>query len=186
MLRRWKFMIAPLMVLGLLAANGYFYQAHAHNWNGWHWDKGGSQIVIYNYNYASSPYAAAAIQNGWNSIGILYDYSVNYHTDISVFDGNFGATGWSGLAEVWDSWDWGCWCWDHISHGHARYNSYYNFDARGQQGVFCQEIFHTYGFDHSNDGGCMGLTYWYGSGSPNAPFYVAHNNSDFYYRYINH
>jgi len=113
-------MIAPLMVLGLLAANGYFYQAHAHNWNGWHWDKGGSQIVIYNYNYASSPYAAAAIQNGWNSIGILYDYSVNYHTDISVFDGNFGATGWSGLAEIWDSWDWGCWCWDHISHGHAR------------------------------------------------------------------
>ena len=184
MLRRLKVWIPVLIVVGLLAANIGVQQAHATWWNGYHWNKSGTHIQIQNYNYATSPYAAAAIQNGWNSIGILYDYSVNYHTDISVFDGNFGNTGWGGLASLESlDWDWGCFCYDYISHGHARYNSYYGGDARWQQGVFCQEIFHTYGFQHSNDGGCMGLSYWYGSGSPNANVYVPYNNSDFYNRY---
>jgi hypothetical protein len=187
LLRRFKGLIAPILVAGLLFANFSVLTAHAHNWGGWHWDKSGPAIYIYQYNTASQyGLAEAARQNAWNTISILYNYNTNTHTDVSVFDGNFGNTGWGGLAEIWDSWDWGCWCWDHITHGHARYNSYYGGDARWIQGVFCQEVFHTYGFTHSNDGGCMGLGYWYGTEVPGAIFLNGHNNSDFYNRYRNH
>ena len=180
LLRRLKFLVVPVVALGLLAANIGVFTAHAHNWGGWHWDKGGNAIYIYEWNTATYwQDAENARRDKWNRIAPLFNYSVGYHTDVSVYDGNFGATGWSGLAQVWDSWDWGCWCWDHITHGHARYNSYYNYSAYSRQYVFCQEVFHTYGFDHDNYGGCMD----YG-GTQNT--LVQHNINDFYGRYQNH
>jgi hypothetical protein len=183
LLRRFAKIIAPVIVAGLLFANISVYTAHAHNWNGWHWNKSGGAIYIYHYNYAVNYNAAElARQNAWNTVWILYNYNVTYHTDVSVFDGNYGNTGWAGLATVWDSWDWGCWCWDHISHGHSEYNSYYGYSQANIQGVFCQENFHTYGFDHSNDGGCMAKGYW----SPSTNFLNAHNDGDFWNRYRYH
>ena len=50
------------------------------------------------------------------------------------------------------------------------------------QGVYCQEVFHTYGFDHSDTGDCMGLGY-FASGTD---YYGPHNNTDFYNRYRFH
>ena len=60
-----------------------------------------NQLGVQVYNTASHwSQAEAARQDGWNKIGILYNYNVGYHTDIHVFDGYFGNTGWSGLATL--------------------------------------------------------------------------------------
>ncbi len=183
MFRRYKFLVALLLVFGLLAANVGVYTAHAHNWGGWHWDKGGTQIVIQEQHTGGhTTQSLAASLDAWNRISILFNYHVNYHTDISVYDGYYN-TNWSGLASIEDSnWDWGCWCYDHIGHAHAKYNTKSGFSAWTIQGVYCQEINHGRGFDHDNSGGCMGLTYY--SGSSNT--LSSHNLTDFYNRYRNH
>jgi hypothetical protein len=184
MLRYFKRLIAPVLAIVLLVVNMHVYTAHAIWWGGYHWDKGGTVVQIQEYNYAGYfADAEAARVNKWNNIGILYNYRVNYHTDVSVFDGNFGATGWAGLASLETlNWDWGCWCYDHIGHGHARYNSYYGGSDWYIQGVFCQEVYHTYGFQHDNSGGCMGLGYYAGSSNVMS----AYNVNDFYARYRYH
>src|SRR6476620_10984296 len=124
MSRSLRLLTVALATVSLLAAN--IGIAGAHQWGGYHWDKGGNNITIRNWIYGGTQtQAEAARADGWNKISILYNYRVNYHTDISVFDGNFGATGWWGLASLEDlDWDWGCWCYDHIDHAHARFNTY--------------------------------------------------------------
>jgi len=174
MVRRLKGPAGIVVVIALLALNVGF--ASAHRWGSWHWNKTGSQIVIQSYIYGGTQtQAEAARVDAWNKIGILYNYRVNYHTDVSVFDGNFGNTGWVGLASI-ESYSG-----SHILHAHARLNTYYSRTSLYRQGVYCQEVFHTYGFDHSNTGDCMGLGYY----SSTNYYMGAHNNTDFYnlYRY---
>ena len=180
---RARSIVLMLAVLALLVTTNVG-DASAHNWGSYHWDKSGSVIQIQSQiTGGTQAQAEAARVDAWNKISILYNYRVSYHTDVSVFDGNFGATGWAGLASIESTaWDWGCFCFDHITHGHARYNSYYGGSAGYIQGVYCQEVFHTYGFDHSNTGDCMGLGYFAGS----TYYYGPHNNSDFYNRYRYH
>ncbi len=175
--RRVKVVAAALALAlgGMLSLTGS--PASAHNWGNWHWNKGGSQIVIYNYIYGGhTAEANAAASDAWNKISILYNYSATSHTDVSVFDGNYGAVPWAGLASI-ESWSG-----DHILHAHAIYNTYYVYSSGFIQGIYCQEMFHTYGFDHSNTGDCMGLGYF-----NNNQFYLGpHNNSDFDARYRYH
>lgn len=180
MIRHFKPIAAVVLFLGLLAAN--LGVASAHNWSSWHWNKSGPAITIRQWNYASNSAAAEAARvDAWNKIGILYNYSSNAHTDVSVFDG-YWDTNWAGLASIESSsWDWGCFWFCHVTHGHARYNTKYPGSQSWIQGVFCQEVFHTYGFDHSNTGDCMGLGYY-----NNVTVLGPHNNTDFYNRYRNH
>lgn len=181
-LRRLRIATLVLLIGGLFTVNVGI--ASAHNWGSWHWDKSGSHIQIQSYIFGSSQtQAEAARQDAWNNVSNLYNYRVNYHTDVSVFDGNFGATGWGGLASIESTaWDWGCFDWCHVTHAHARFNIYYGGSDSYKQGVYCQEVYHTYGFDHNNTGGCMGLGYFAGSGNTLS----SHDASDFYNRYINH
>lgn len=171
-----------ILILGLLAANTGM--AYAHNWGSWHWDKSGSKIVIRSMIWGqTAAQAEAARVDAWNKIGILYNYRSDTHTDVSVFDENSGATGWGGLATIKDSsWAWHCFSYCHITHAHAQVNTYYWQSSAGYQGIHCQEVFHAYGFDHSDTGDCMGKGY-YSSGTN---YYGPHNNTDFYNRYRNH
>jgi hypothetical protein len=164
-----------LMVGGLLTVNAS--AASAHDWGTWHWNKGGSSIVIQSYIYGGhTAEANAAASDAWSKVSILYNYSVTSHTDVSVFDGNYGDTGWAGLASIEN------WSGDHILHAHAVYNTYYPTTSAYIQGIYCQEDFHTYGFDHSATNDCMGLGYYY-----NDTYYLGpHNNSDFDARYRYH
>jgi len=161
--------------------------AAAHNWGSYHWNKGGSAIYIYHgwQGGCCRTQANAAMSNAWNTVGILYNYwAADYtHTNVSVWSENNADT-WGGLASLENmDWDWGSGWYNHIAHAHARYNSRYGTSDTGWiQGVYCQELFHTYGFDHDNQGNCMGLSYY--SGSTN--FLNSHNNTDFYNRYRNH
>lgn len=175
MILRWKSVAATLVVLSLLAAN--ISVASAHNWGSWHWNKTGSQIIIRQYQSGgTTAQIEAARLDAWNKIGILYNYRATTHTDVSVFDGYYGATGWAGLASI-ESWSG-----SHILHAHARYNKSYSYSTWYIQGIYCQEVFHTYGFDHDNTGGCMGLGYYPGQGNT----LNSHNNTDFYNRYRYH
>jgi len=187
MSRRLKYFVAPLLALGLLVANiGVFathQRAEAHSWDGYHWNDG-DYVYLYHFWNGGSYYgqANAAMYDYWIKVPWLYNYWVGSHSDISIWDGNYGPTGWAGLAEIDLGWDWGCWCYRHITHGHARYNTYYGGSSTYIQGVYCQEIWHTYGFAHDWYGNCMGLGYYGGS-----DYRINnHNVNDFYGKYWGH
>ncbi|HBL26609.1 MAG TPA: hypothetical protein DD490_07230 [Acidobacteria bacterium] len=98
---------------------------------------------------------ATAAVNDWNSLTILNLTSVGSGEETYVFNANSGNTGWGGLASI-VSYS-GC----TILRATAQLNTYYSWTTNAARGVHCQEIGHTFGLDHSNDGGCMGGGYWY-------------------------
>ena len=135
--------------------------AFAHRWGNWHWNKSNIGYRVFGSHTSESQAAV----NDWNSCSTITLNKKNSHTDISVFGGNYGSTGWWGLAEIKNTeWDWNNWWYTGIKHGHARYNSHYggsggtgsNSDIRGVQ---CQEVGHLFGLGHSNNG-CMGKGYY--------------------------
>jgi len=152
-----------LLVLGLLIANWKW--AFAHDWWIYHWDPAGNPKVIQVWDFAVHRAEAEAAINDWDGhVAALSFARVSSHPSygVSVFDGNFGATGWWGLASIESTsygW-WDCWWWCHIEHAHARFNTYYGGSSADIQGVLCQEFGHTLGFDHSNTGDCMGKGYY--------------------------
>lgn len=146
-----------LLVLVLLAANVQLVTGH--DWWAWHWEKN----TLNHYVFGSKRTQSLAAVSDWRGrVRDLRINTVSQHSDISVFDGNYGATGWWGLASIESyafDW-WHRWCWCRITHAHARFNLYYGGTAADVQGVQCQEVGHTYGLDHSNTGDCMGKGYY--------------------------
>ena len=133
----------------------------AHRWGNWHQNESSNGV----WNYAGRNAEAEAAINDWRACSGVDLPKKTSHTDMSVFDGNYGATGWWGLAEIIDTkYDWWCWWWCAIEHGHARFNSYYGGSGgtgsgSDIRGVFCQEVGHLFGLGHSNNG-CMGKGYY--------------------------
>jgi predicted Zn-dependent protease len=160
------------MVMTLFSAT----TAQAHKWGNWHWNRYGSSVTIAAYTTGSQVTASKQATNDWSNNTILYIPQYTSHTDMSVFDGNYGATGWGGLASLESV------SGDHILHGHARVNMYYGYGYGDVVGIQCQEVGHLFGLDHSNDG-CMGKGYYNNLNST-----VSHNWSDIYnmYRYTHH
>lgn len=150
--------------------------AEAHNWWDWHWHTG-SDIRVWVGSLRSGESNAAL--NDWDSHCDVSFPRQSTHTELSVFAGNYGDTGWGGLASIEDySFDWWHkWNWSKIQHCHARLNTFYSWSFAGAQGVQCQEIGHCMGFTHSNDG-CMGKGYF-----NNLNTTVSHNWSDCNARY---
>ncbi len=138
--------VAVVLMLPLLTP-----PAAAHNWGCWRQPN----RTVYSRNTASNSSQAAAALSEWSNDTVLNIVNVSYHTEISVYDGNYGNTGWGGLASIESSS--GC----NILHGHATLNTYYSYSSNGKRGVFCQEVGHLFGLQHSNDGGCMGGGYYY-------------------------
>ncbi len=97
--------------------------------------------------------------NEWNSRTILNISSVSSGEETYVFNANSGNTGWGGLASIVNYS--GC----TILRATAQLNTYYSWTSNAARGVHCQEVGHTFGLDHSNDGGCMGGGYWYDIGT---------------------
>lgn len=144
-----------VLVLLLLGLNTQ--TASAHRWWIWHWNK---STVRY-YNFASNRSLAQTAINDWNACSGFALSRRTSHTDISVYDGNYGDTGWGGLASI-KSVDWDWWCpflFCEVTHGHARFNKYYGGGSSWKKGVFCQEVGHLFGLGHSAHG-CMGLGYY--------------------------
>jgi hypothetical protein len=143
----------------------------AHNWGCWRQPN----RTVWVRNTATNSSQAAAALNEWNGDTILTIRTTSSHTEVSVLDGNYGNTGWGGLASIESAS--GC----NILHGHATLNTYYSYTSNGKRGVFCQEVGHLFGLDHSNDGGCMGGGYYY---NINTNYnVVSHNISDIASKY---
>lgn len=184
------------MVLCLLLVFG-ISGAAAHNWDGWHWNRGGSNVPIYIWDQTGGCGNGGTASNDalydiYYNPHPIYIYCVNYHTDISMWEANEPGAWFCGLAEVWGNYT-NVSGELHITHGHARTNTACGTSKTFKQGVHCQEIAHTLGMDHSNTGDCMGLSYFSGS---NGRYYFGstgpyvydwdHQSADLYYRYRYH
>jgi hypothetical protein len=154
-----KIWIWGILAVALLAFNAQL--AFAHRWWWWHFDRNPLNLWIPPSNAHFQQHVAAVAD--WDSHVTDLKLRVNFkqHTDVSVLEGNYGATGWWGLASIegyeYDWWH--LWCWCRITHAHATFNNYYGGTLADIQGVQCQEVGHTFGLDHSNDG-CMGKGYY--------------------------
>jgi hypothetical protein len=187
MFRKIRFTLGVLVAAGLLAANIGVASAHPScplplTGKCLHWDRTGAMVVLNMFlSGLNTTEAEFARQDAWNTIGILYNYGVPYHTDISVYGQNFGNTGWTGMTTIESvDFDWACWCSDHISHMHAAYNQFYGGTigyGGTVQGVFCHEIGHTLTLDHGSGTDCLNSGF---------NFFGPHNNADFDDMYRTH
>ncbi|MEW5987604.1 MAG: hypothetical protein AB1791_13305 [Chloroflexota bacterium] len=178
--------LSRVVILGtvmalLVAIIGSVGVTSAHDWicsgsTGWHWNKYGSSVTIRSRNTALYSSEASSAINDWSNNTILYVPQVTSNYKIRVYDGNYGNTGWGGLAVITNYT--GC----HILRGDALLNYYYYYSSISKQGIFCQEVGHLWGLDHSNDG-CMGKGYYNDLNTT-----VQHNWDDIYnkYRYTHH
>lgn len=168
--------VRRMMIVGGVLLAGAALEApiaSAHNWGCWRQP----DRTVRTWNTASRRTEAAAAISEWDSKTILSLPGSSSHTDISVFDGNYGNTGWGGLASIESAS--GC----NILHGHARVNLYYGGSSNSIRGIFCQEVGHLFGLDHSNDGGCMGGGYYYPIGTFPGYTVVSHNVNDIATKY---
>jgi len=176
--------------------------APAHNWDGWHWNKGGSYVPMYIWDQTGGcgTWGNATNNALWdihNNPHPIYVYCVGYHTDVSLWEANEPGAWFCGLAEVSGVYT-SVAGQLHITHGHARTNTACTSGSGlsgtlFKQGVHCQEVMHTFGFDHADTGDCMGLSYFSGS---NGRYYVGntgayvwdwdHQSADIYWRYRYH
>lgn len=175
--------LASVLAIGiLLFANAYLAAlvfvrdtASAHS-NGYHWH--GRNIEILNDATNTGPSYDAIWE--WHNDTILYVLDVVASEEIYVFDNNDGATSYCGA--------WAPWVYsgtNHLSYGRAMYNEYCGLSYNGKRGVFCQEVGHGFGLDHSDDG-CMGYGYtWNGVRSTKYAVWQ-HNIDDIYRIYSGH
>ncbi len=163
-----SFIAAGLLIAGLAGS-----AAQAHQWGCW--IQADRNVRIRN---ASGGSTAQSAINDWNSMTILNISAVSSGEETYVFNANSGATGWGGLASITNYS--GC----TILRATAQVNTYYySSTSTSARGVHCQEIGHTFGLDHSNDGGCMGAGYWYSVANAYRP--VSHNVTDIGNMYAN-
>ncbi|HEX6290024.1 MAG TPA: hypothetical protein VFZ66_12580 [Herpetosiphonaceae bacterium] len=165
---RMGLVIIPLLVLAnLLTVTVGF--AHT---SGYHWNRYGSTVTINVYNTATYKTEASSAVVDWDTNTILSLPQVAYHTDIHVFDGNYGATGWASLGSLESV------SGNHILHAHGRINYYYSTTSTQKRSMFCKLLGQSFGLASSNDG-CMNGTLAYT---------VQHNWDDIYnmYRFSHH
>lgn len=159
--------LVGVVVMTLLGATG----AQAHT-SGYHWNRYGSTVTI--PAYTTGTFADATIQaaNDWSNNTILYIPQYVTHTDLHLFDANYGNTGWLAITSFPSM------SGNHILHGHGQLNTYYRLTYNDAVSIRCNQIGKLVGL--VNDGyGCMGggLSYT-----------VQHNWDDIYnmYRYTHH
>ena len=147
-MKRRSVLVAATLLIAGLAGNA----AEARQWGCW--IQADRNVKVRN----TTSSASQAISD-WNNLTILNLSSVSSGEETYVFNANSGNTGWGGLATITNYS--GC----TILRATAQLNTYYSWTTNAARGVHCQEVGHTFGLDHSNDGGCMGGGYWYDIGT---------------------
>jgi hypothetical protein len=139
-------------------------------------------LMAHNWGCYELPSATVGVQSGGGSSTAVNEWNdktainVVGGNTVRVFSANSGNTGWGGLATISIS---GC----TIMSCDAQLNTYYSWTANEKRGVYCQEVGHCWGLDHSNDGGCMGGGYYYPIGTFPGYTVVQHNIDDMESKY---
>lgn len=138
-------------ILSLLIANMVtFTIVSAHNLScgtrGLHWDRWGTPDI---YVYRTTPAGdnSTQAQNAtaeWTADTVLDLFSASSHTDVSLYDFNYGSGGPGGQTTFPGTS--GC----HITHAHATANSYYvnGYTSLQKRALYCHELGHAWGLDH--------------------------------------
>lgn len=147
-----------LIVAALAAANLAMItgdsprQSGSRWWNNYHWNRSTVRLLVNSSSASRTPSLRAA--NAWGRMDLSVTSS-SVHSDISLFDGDYGSTGWRGLASPWVYSD------GAFSHCHARLNRFYTSAPPGKttewrwEGTYCMELGHCYGLAHDGTKGCM-------------------------------
>jgi hypothetical protein len=174
------------LVLGVIGAG-------AHQWNGYSWPRRGSAVHMYIHDLTNGCGTSGtptndALYDIYYNPHPVYIHCVGYNTDINVFRTYEPGAPYCGLAQIWTSGT-------AITHGEARWNSACQSGSGlsgklYQQQIYCQEVMHTLGMQHSNTYDCMGGSYY---STSNGRYYVGssgpyvydwdHQSSDLYYIY---
>lgn len=155
--------LALALAVGGLAAANLAMLADPPNqssvwWNNYRWNKSRLEILLSASSTSRTPAVRAA--NYWNNQTDLLLPSSSSHSDISLFDGDWGDSGWRGMASVTTT------STGIITHCHARLNRFYTSAPSGKttawrwEGTYSMELGHCFGLDHdftlgSMNGGAM-------------------------------
>lgn len=175
------------LALQVPAANAH-YMRNSSNGATLHWNKGGSTVYVWVYNTATNFTAADyARQNvtSWNHP--VYLNAASYATEVALYDFYQSPANYCGLGGGQYNTSSSHWI---LGTAYATLNRACPTPAgadafRWKQGIFCQELGHAIGLDHSNYGDCMGLTYWQPDTYPGEYYFGSHPTTDLtnLYRY---
>jgi hypothetical protein len=122
----------------------------------YHWTKppSGDREIHVRVNDLQYAQAFTDARNEWaanSEFSFTQTSSSNCNIDadeasLKVCDGNYGNTGWGGLAEM-------VVVGPHILRGRVRLNTYYPWDYHSERSTWCQELGHFLGLDHRGDSG---------------------------------
>lgn len=150
-------MIAVVVMAAGLTA-GPVAVAEAHPWKcqgstPYHWASSGGQVTVTTQyqNLQPAKPAKKAAKDLMAKVGFI-KLVTGGNAQMTIVDGNEGDKGWAGLAVVKPNAN----C--EIQHADVILNTFYGTSFA--QGIYCQEIGHSFGLDHSDDGSCMGLGYF--------------------------
>jgi hypothetical protein len=133
----------------------------SHSWNGYHWKRTTAELTVPvgdNVNSNWDGYLNTAVAD-WNQSTVINSPKVPGSTNprnckavagtIQVCNGNYGQTGWLGIASIWLSGG-------HISQGTTKLNdTYFNMAQYNTPSwralVTCQEVGHDYGLGHQDE-----------------------------------
>ena len=150
-----------LIVLIVVVAAGAVAYAN-HSWGSYHWARTANPFTMKlgdNVLTAWDAYLAEA-SSDWSQSSVLDTTVVAGGTDprkcratsgrVEVCGAKYGFNGWLGLAQIWVSGS-------HITQGVAKVNdSYFNTATYNtpewRRLVMCQEVAHTFGLDHQDEG----------------------------------
>jgi hypothetical protein len=147
-----------------------------HRWRRYHWARQSNPFTVKlgkNLSSAWSTYLTSASAD-WSNSDVLNTTVVNGSTNgatcapssgrVEVCNAAYGSTGWLGVAQIWITGG------SHITQGTVKVNDTYFNQAQyntpsWRQLVICQEVGHTFGFDHQDEnfnnanlGTCMDYT----------------------------
>ncbi|HYI46617.1 MAG TPA: hypothetical protein VE174_14260 [Actinomycetota bacterium] len=135
--------------------------AEAHPWRcqgntPYHWASSGGEVAVATefQNLQPKKPAKKAAKDLMAKAPFIKINTVASGGQMTIVDGNEGDKGWAGLAVVKPN----AAC--EIVHADVILNTFYGTQGSLAQGIYCQEIGHSFGLDHSDDGSCMGLGYF--------------------------
>ena len=168
--------LIAITAAGLVAATVAAGPAGArHSWGRYHWARASNPFTLLvgdnvnntwdsSLNLTLSDWSQSSVLDLKGTSGSAGSNCSPTSGRVEVCNGNYGATGWLGIAQVWLGFK------QHIGQGVVKNNDYYfNQDRYNSSAwrnmVMCQEVGHTLGLDHQDEnfnnanlGTCMDYT----------------------------